>query len=100
MKKQTKRAMAGERPCANANNHTPIPGGGPLTTGYGAFMDFANKMSKTHAQVRCPSCGLWKIWLPKAEAKIINAQDRKDAREVLEWTRKNYGKRRRKNPTP
>jgi len=39
--------------------HTPQP------TGYREWHAWAQQMSKTHTQVRCPNCGLWAIWVPK-----------------------------------
>lgn len=29
------------------------------------WLDWATEKKKTHVQVRCPDCGLFKIWLPK-----------------------------------
>lgn len=37
-------------------HHTPCP------TGYVAWHEWAEKMSKTHHQERCSNCGLWAIW--------------------------------------
>jgi hypothetical protein len=34
---------------------------------YEAWATWANDMARTHRQVRCPSCGLWKLWVPKGE---------------------------------
>ncbi len=39
---------------------------GPDT--YVAWQDWAKQMAKTHRQVRCPACGLFKIWVPKADS--------------------------------
>jgi hypothetical protein len=33
--------------------------------GYIAWHEWADKMSKTHRQEKCPCCGLWKIWVKK-----------------------------------
>jgi len=33
--------------------------------GYIQWDTWANKMSKTHRQARCPTCGFWSIWVPK-----------------------------------
>ncbi len=58
--------------------HTPQP------EGYNEWREFARLASRTHRQVRCPRCGLWQVWLPKAEAKAINRADDKAAREFCE----------------
>lgn len=58
--------------------HTPCP------SGYLGWHSWAEEKSKTHAQVRCPGCGKWAIWLPKAEASVINDQDRRDEKQMLE----------------
>lgn len=39
--------------------HTPAP------SAYGAWHDWVRRMTKTHRQVRCTSCGLWKVWVPR-----------------------------------
>lgn len=39
--------------------HTPCP------RGYIAWHEWAEMKSRTHRQVRCPGCALWKIWVPK-----------------------------------
>ena len=54
----------------------------PLSNGYAAWIDFATEMSKTHAQVRCEQCGLWEIWLPKAEARAVNKRAAAETRRV------------------
>jgi hypothetical protein len=71
--------------------HTPCP------EGYLQWHEWARQASKTHAQVKCERCGLWAVWLPKAEARAIN----KSRLEALNrWlksqgydpiTRKDYG---------
>jgi hypothetical protein len=45
--------------CSTPGLHTT---GGP--TGYGAWFDWAERMARTHVQVRCPGCGLYKVWRP------------------------------------
>lgn len=35
--------------------------------GYLAWNAWAEKMSKSHRQVKCPGCGLWALWVPKKE---------------------------------
>jgi hypothetical protein len=39
--------------------HTPCP------EGYLEWHSWAKRMAKTHRQVRCPGCGLWKVWVLK-----------------------------------
>lgn len=46
--------------------HTPTP------EGYIQWRNWAGEASKTHSAIKCERCGLWKIWLPKAEARAIN----------------------------
>ena len=45
--------------CPNASNHTPQP------EGYLQWHAWAARMIKSHKQTKCPSCGLWKIWVRK-----------------------------------
>lgn len=45
--------------CPDIEKHTACP------SGYLAWHEWAEKMSKTHKQKRCPTCGLWTIWEPK-----------------------------------
>ena len=44
------------RPCPNEREHTSGPGD------YGAWSEWAKRMAKTHDQLACPGCGLFKIW--------------------------------------
>lgn len=44
-----------ETPCPNRAQHTPTPADVGL-------MEWASKMSRTHEQIKCPGCGLYKIW--------------------------------------
>jgi hypothetical protein len=46
-------------PCPQVDRHTPCP------DGYVGWHHWAERMSKTHIQIRCPGCDLWAIWLPK-----------------------------------
>jgi hypothetical protein len=39
--------------------HTPEP------NGYLRWHSWADRMARTHRQLRCPDCGLYKIWVPK-----------------------------------
>lgn len=71
-------------PSAEVCNHTPHP------TLYHAHYEWMERASKTHGQIRCPRCGNWSIWLPKAEAKIINARDRQEEREIARMVKKQF----------
>jgi hypothetical protein len=57
------RAMEIAAACSDFENHTPGP------EGYLAWHSWAQMMSKTHRQERCPTCGLWTIWRPKRLVK-------------------------------
>ena len=71
-----------EGDCRNLAQHTPCP------AGYNEWHEWARVMSRAHGQVRCPTCGLLAIWLPKAEAKKINAAWRRETRRIAgEWCR-------------
>ena len=39
--------------------HTPCP------EGYLRWHSWADRMAKTHRQVKCKMCGLWAIWIPR-----------------------------------
>jgi len=47
--------------CRDASRHTPCP------TGYLQWCAWADAKAKTHKQVRCPTCGLLVIWVPKED---------------------------------
>lgn len=49
--------------CPNKASHTPCP------EGYREWDEWVDNMQKTHYQIRCPCCGLFKIWLPNTERK-------------------------------
>lgn len=57
--------------------HTPMP------EGYNERIEWVNKVSRTHAQVLCPRCGLWAIWLPKLQAKHRNKKHRDEMKAFL-----------------
>jgi len=59
---QTRTAQASD--CPNATQHTP-----DQPTGYLAWQEWAERMSKKHRQKRCPSCGRYQIWVPKRRAE-------------------------------
>ena len=42
-------------------DHTPCP------KEYLQWHEWAEEMEKTHRQIRCPHCGLWTIWVSKAD---------------------------------
>jgi hypothetical protein len=37
--------------------------------GYVAWHEWAEEMSKTHVQKRCPGCGLFKIWVSRDDRR-------------------------------
>jgi hypothetical protein len=45
--------------CPRGDDHTPAP------EGYIQWHHWAEAMSKTHRQRKCPGCGLYAIWTPK-----------------------------------
>jgi hypothetical protein len=47
-------------PTEDCTAHTPAP------LGYLAWHAWAERQARTHRQRRCPDCGLWAIWTPKA----------------------------------
>ena len=44
--------------------HTPCP------RGYGAFLNWAEKMENTHKQTLCDVCGFWSVWIPRAQMEM------------------------------
>lgn len=46
--------------CPAVETHTACP------SGYVAWHEWAERMSKTHRQKRCPVCGLLAIWEKKS----------------------------------
>lgn len=46
--------------CPDADKHTPHP------SGYLAHFEWAQEMKETHRQTRCPTCGFWTVWVPRA----------------------------------
>lgn len=53
------------RECPNQSAHTDCP------EGYLDWHSWAERMSKTHRQVRCPDCGLFSIWEPKQKLIVL-----------------------------
>lgn len=47
-----------DAPCPRADLHTPAP------SGYVAWGEWAEAMSRTHRQRACPGCRLLSIWVP------------------------------------
>lgn len=45
--------------CRSERIHTPMP------EGYLDRAEWAEKKVKTHEQVRCPTCGLWAVWVKR-----------------------------------
>jgi hypothetical protein len=45
--------------CPAVETHTACP------QGYLAWHEWAERMNKTHRQIRCPSCHLFAIWVPR-----------------------------------
>jgi len=72
--------------------HTPVP------VPYNDWQEFAERACKTHAPVKCLYCGLWKIWLPKPEARRINREDRKRYKEFFLQYRRWLRQRKRRAP--
>jgi hypothetical protein len=56
---------AAAKKCPNAKKHTRSP----LT--YLARYSWAQDMMKGHRQLRCPGCGLYKIWVSKTPGKRV-----------------------------
>jgi hypothetical protein len=55
--------MDERRPCPRADLHTDCP------EGYREWHAWAEEMSKTHEQERCPGCERWNIWAPKKRVR-------------------------------
>jgi hypothetical protein len=55
----------GENPrlCQNYSAHTPTP------DGFYDLVEWVDKKSKTHDQTRCYGCGLYAVWVPKADGE-------------------------------
>jgi len=50
------------QPCSG---HTPLP------DGYVARAERHAELLRTHVQTRCPDCGRWAIWVPKAPPTTV-----------------------------
>ncbi len=55
--------------------HTPCP------SGYVQWHYWADQMSKTHKQVRCPGCGLLSLWVPKPKRAKQAPKGEKESRK-------------------
>lgn len=75
-------------------NHTPQP------EQYATWHEWARKASKTHAQVRCPGCGKWTVWLPKKLARKINRRMDIEAKAAAYAINREYAKRNCYEPLP
>lgn len=64
--------------CPNESTHTRRP------ELYLHWYSWAERMSKTHAQVTCEGCGRWMIWLPNAQAREVNKRKLREKNEFLE----------------
>lgn len=49
--------------CINKSNHTECP------EGYLAWHNWAQKISKTHKQIKCQACGFLTIWIKKNKTR-------------------------------
>lgn len=47
--------------CPNYEQHEPMP------TAYVEFDGWGAKMNKTHKNVKCSGCGLYKIWVERTK---------------------------------
>lgn len=76
-----RRALPDPATCPQEELHTPRP------EGYMQRQAWAERMSKTHKQKRCPGCARFAIWIPKvtqpAEPVVAPAPGTKASR----WTR-------------
>jgi hypothetical protein len=50
-----------ETPCPDEHKHTAAP------SGYVAFFAWAERMSRTHRQLKCSGCGRWQLWVPRQD---------------------------------
>lgn len=66
--------------CSKAELHTEMP------ADYLWWHECAEKMAKTHAQVRCPGCGFWRIWVPKkpTDDEILAAKRKTEVWETVD----------------
>lgn len=71
---------ASAQPCPNGADHTPAP------AGYLAWHEWAETMSATHQQQRCPGCGLLAIWEPLGEPTAPTPPAERGCRSVRTMT--------------
>ncbi len=63
-KSRTRRPSVSElKACPSAANHTPCP------EGYVQRQEWADRMVKTHKQLKCDGCQRYVIWVPRRRAK-------------------------------
>lgn len=59
--------------CPDAAKHTRCP------RGYVGWHEWAETKQRTHHQIRCPTCGLFVIWVPRKN-RIKAAESEKEER--------------------
>jgi hypothetical protein len=52
--------------CPDSARHTPCP------EGYLQWHEWAEKMLRTHVQVKCPTCGMYAIWKRKRHNRVTS----------------------------
>ena len=60
--RDTSRFKAEQDRCPKVADHTKAP------SDYLAWHAFAERMSKTHDQIRCDGCGYWMIWVRRPKS--------------------------------
>ena len=72
-----------DRICPNVMNHSLCP------LGYSDWHDWAEKMSASYDQVKCPGCGLYKIWVLRGinsdglgQQRDMETTDRADSESI------------------
>jgi hypothetical protein len=65
---------------------------------YHEWYEWAEVCGKTHRQVRCPACSLFKIWMPKASASAYEARVLAEAKARSDAI--TGGRRRRRKGSP
>lgn len=57
--------MSGIDPCPAAARHTREP------SGYLEWHEWAATKARTHRQIRCPRCGRYAVWIPRAVRVVV-----------------------------
>lgn len=60
--------MSADFLCPHFEDHTESP------SGYLQWHAWAEKMARTHRQVKCGGCGKWSIWIPKRTTALQESQ--------------------------